>query len=80
MLEVEHLAKSFGPIKALRDVSLSLAGGEVRAVCGENGAGKSTLMQLLMGDIAARRGIDQVGREMLSSSTVRRRRSGLELR
>ena len=49
MLEVEHLAKSFGPIKALRDVSLSLAGGEVRAVCGENGAGKSTLMRLLMG-------------------------------
>lgn len=49
MLRVEHLAKSFGPIKALRDVSLSLAAGEVRAVCGENGAGKSTLMQLLMG-------------------------------
>jgi ABC-type sugar transport system ATPase subunit len=49
MLEVEHLAKSFGPIKALRDVSLSLAGGQVRAVCGENGAGKSTLMRLLMG-------------------------------
>jgi ABC-type sugar transport system ATPase subunit len=49
MLEVEHLAKSFGPIKALRDVSLSLAAGHVRAVCGENGAGKSTLMRLLMG-------------------------------
>jgi ABC-type sugar transport system ATPase subunit len=49
MLDVEHLAKSFGPVKALRDVSLSLAAGEVRAVCGENGAGKSTLMQLLMG-------------------------------
>jgi ribose transport system ATP-binding protein/rhamnose transport system ATP-binding protein len=49
LLEVEHLAKSFGPIKALRDVSLSLAAGEARAVCGENGAGKSTLMRLLMG-------------------------------
>jgi ABC-type branched-subunit amino acid transport system ATPase component len=32
LLEVEHLAKSFGPIKALRDVSLSLAAGEARAV------------------------------------------------
>jgi ABC-type sugar transport system ATPase subunit len=49
MLEVEHLSKSFGPVEALRDVSLTVAAGEIRAVCGENGAGKSTLMRLLMG-------------------------------
>lgn len=49
MLSVRHLAKSFGRVQALKDVSLSLADGEIRAVCGENGAGKSTLMKLLMG-------------------------------
>jgi len=49
MLDIRHLAVSFGPVQALRDVSLSLAAGELRAVCGENGAGKSTLMKALMG-------------------------------
>jgi ABC-type sugar transport system ATPase subunit len=49
MLVARNLTKSFGAVEALRDVSLSLADGEVRAVCGENGAGKSTLMKLLMG-------------------------------
>ena len=49
LLAVEGLSKSFGPIAALSGVSLSVAAGEVRAVCGENGAGKSTLVKLLMG-------------------------------
>src|SRR6185436_14223863 len=48
-LTVEGLSKSFGGVRALRDVSLSLRAGEIRAVCGENGAGKSTLVKLLMG-------------------------------
>src|SRR6478609_7843802 len=49
ILTVEGLSKSFGGVRALRDVSLSLRAGEIRAVCGENGAGKSTLVKLLMG-------------------------------
>src|SRR3954447_11470657 len=48
-LTVEGLSKSFGGVRALRDVSLSLRAGEIRAICGENGAGKSTLVKLLMG-------------------------------
>jgi len=49
ILTVEGLSKSFGGVRALRDVSLSLRAGEIRAICGENGAGKSTLVKLLMG-------------------------------
>ena len=49
ILSARGLSKSFGPIVALNDVSLSLRAGEVRALCGENGAGKSTLVKLLMG-------------------------------
>jgi len=51
MLVARQLAKSFGQVEALRGVSLTLATGEIRGVCGENGAGKSTLMKLLMGII-----------------------------
>ncbi len=49
ILSTKGLSKSFGPIPALTDVSVSLGRGEIRAICGENGAGKSTLVKLLMG-------------------------------
>jgi len=49
VLRVEHVAKSFGPITALRDVNLHLRKGEVLALLGDNGAGKSTLIKILCG-------------------------------
>src|SRR5215475_6875188 len=49
ILGVRGLSKSFGAIAALKDVSLDVAPGEIRAVCGENGAGKSTLVKILTG-------------------------------
>ncbi len=49
LLEVRGLCKSFPGVRALRNVHLSLAQGEVLAVVGENGAGKSTLMKILAG-------------------------------
>ncbi|PZX13769.1 ribose transport system ATP-binding protein [Palleronia aestuarii] len=52
-LEMRGISKTFGAIRALRDVSLSVRGGEVHALMGENGAGKSTLMKILAGALRA---------------------------
>jgi ABC-2 type transport system ATP-binding protein len=45
----EHLGHSYGPIRALHDVNLRVASGEVLGLLGPNGAGKSTTVKILTG-------------------------------
>jgi branched-chain amino acid transport system ATP-binding protein len=49
MLEVRHLSKRFGGLKAMNDVSFDVAQGEFAGVIGPNGAGKTTLLNLITG-------------------------------
>jgi ribose transport system ATP-binding protein len=49
ILEMRNVSKTFGSVKALTNVQLTLFPGEVHALMGENGAGKSTLMKILSG-------------------------------
>lgn len=47
MIEVEALAKRFGPVEAVREVSFSAADGRITGLLGPNGAGKSTTLRML---------------------------------
>jgi len=52
LLDVQGLAKSFGGLKAVQNVSFSVREGEILGIIGPNGAGKTTLFNLLNGVIS----------------------------
>jgi branched-chain amino acid transport system ATP-binding protein len=49
VLEVHNVSKRFGSLVAVRDVSLAMQKGELRAIIGPNGAGKTTFFNLISG-------------------------------
>src|SRR2546429_1869979 len=61
MIEVSHLAKHFGPIVAVDDVSFSVARGEVLGFLGPRGAGKSTTLKMITGFLAPSAGTAVIG-------------------
>ena len=71
VLSIRHLSKSFGPIAALKDISLDIGSGQVPGICGENGAGKSTLVKILTGVYQPDEGTILVGGEPANISTPR---------
>ncbi len=52
MIEAQHLTKLFGAVRAVEDVSLSVAGGEIYGLVGPDGAGKTTTIRLLCGALS----------------------------
>jgi ABC-type sugar transport system ATPase subunit len=70
-LSVDSLSKSFGAVAALKEVSLKLGYGEIRALCGENGAGKSTLIKLLTGYHVPSGGSIRVGEQVCEFASPR---------
>jgi branched-chain amino acid transport system ATP-binding protein len=51
LLRLEHVAKSFGALKVIDDLSLAVEAGEALGILGPNGAGKTTLFNLITGDL-----------------------------
>jgi simple sugar transport system ATP-binding protein/ribose transport system ATP-binding protein len=70
-LELLDVAKHFGGVQALVDVSLTVARGSVHALVGENGAGKSTLGRIVAGALAADAGTVVLGGEPVSFRSPR---------
>ena len=47
MVKAQHISKTFGDLKVLKDVSLTVNKGEVVSIVGQSGAGKTTLLQII---------------------------------
>ncbi|WP_407146959.1 ABC transporter ATP-binding protein [Bradyrhizobium sp. ORS 86] len=56
MLEVRNITKRFGNLVAVKDVSMSVKAGELRAIIGPNGAGKTTFFNMISGYFPPTRG------------------------
>ena len=80
MLAVEDLTFSYGAVRVLNEVSLSVPRGRITCVMGRNGVGKTTLMKNVMGLLKAESGkVFLEGRDVTSLSGYRRAREGIAL-
>jgi branched-chain amino acid transport system permease protein len=78
LLKVENLSRAFGGLKAVSEVSFSVAEGEILGVIGPNGAGKTTLFNVLNGVLSADEGSAQLdGQHMLGRKTFEVCRMGV---
>jgi len=64
LLELDQVEAHYGPVQALRDVSLTVSEGEVVAVLGANGAGKTTTLRAISGTVARSGSIELEGKEL----------------
>src|SRR5439155_24115997 len=77
MIEVRNLTKRYGDLVAIRDVSFTVARGEVLGFLGPNGAGKTTTMRVITGFMPATSGTVAVdGFDVFENSFEVRRRIG----
>ncbi len=79
VIRAEHIVKSYGAVKALRDINMHLMKGEVLGLVGDNGAGKSTLIKILTGFVQPDDGkIFVNGQEVKLRSVTHARSLGIE--
>ena len=61
VLAVRHVSKSFAGVRALVDIDLEIAPGEIHCLAGENGSGKSTLIKVISGVHTPEHGTVSIG-------------------
>ncbi len=77
LIEVEGLAKHYGPIRAVDGISFTVRRGDILGFLGPNGAGKTTAMRLITGFLEADGGrVTVCGHDMANDSLAARKRIG----
>ncbi len=71
LLALDRIAKRYGAVRAVEDVTLAFEGGRIHAVVGENGAGKSTLLKTAAGIVLPDEGEVRLAGERLVPHTAR---------
>ena len=81
VLQLRNISKSFGAIRALTDVNLTLEPGEVLGLMGDNGAGKSTLVKIMAGNFPPTSGQIYLedGEPVVFHKPVEARQKGIEI-
>src|SRR5579864_3388560 len=70
MVEVEHLVKQFGKLRAVNNVSMTIQAGETYGLIGPNGSGKTTLIRMLVGLVKPTSGSIQIMHERMPSAKI----------
>lgn len=77
MIQVDHLSKFYGPVKAVDDISFRVEKGEIVGFLGPNGAGKSTTLKILTSYLPATSGVARVaGFDIMTESMQVRQNIG----
>ncbi len=80
LVEMIGISKSYGGVRACRDIDLTVRAGEVHALLGENGAGKSTLMNVLSGAVTDHDGTIRIdGEPVRFAAPVDAQRAGVAM-
>jgi simple sugar transport system ATP-binding protein len=80
LVELAGISKAFAGVQALRDIDVTIGGGEIVCIAGENGSGKSTLVKILAGVVTADGGRIAIdGRERPDWQPIEALRAGIQV-
>ncbi|HOD47666.1 MAG TPA: ABC transporter ATP-binding protein [Opitutaceae bacterium] len=78
LLQIDHLAKAYGPVRAVQDISFSVHPGEIYGLLGPNGAGKTTTISMVSGLLVPDGGsISIAGRPLAADPQAAKRLMGV---
>jgi ABC-2 type transport system ATP-binding protein len=78
LLQIDHLAKAYGPVRAVQDISFSVRPGEIYGLLGPNGAGKTTTISIVSGLLVPDGGsISIAGRPLAADPQAAKRLMGV---